>query len=589
MMLIFTVLDTMDRSVDPSYQDKKVNRLKDIAEEQGNIGVSLIGIPVSSVVDEASGDTLSNLDVNNSSILPQAYWVWNLNKENDSNYFPLNGYYVDTTPLRAPAGKVIKKIYFRKKFNRLAPGIVCSLIDGSEEELVINDDNNSQYFPIKSAGIYLNTSSIEYDSPKLWTGFQLTQGGNRISFKLLIGGAEDWQGPQYKQFTYFPKESDLSSMYADTNMITIDPTKFIGFSFFGKGNRFAPMILTSEMTNFSTGTQTSISYYDGCASQLIDGFVNRYYDSGGNIYGIPDAWRTVIAAESLLENLERVGDGVVKNGTNKSDTIHRVLSSDGGLRLSGTDDWLWFIIAQVKYYDYTKSVHNLEQAKSRWNSEVEPAWTNKCNGGYLWDTGKTYKNAITNELAIYAAMELCRVTGNPSYSEKASNATTWFKNSGMINSDFKINDGLTDDCQNNGGTCWTYNQGVILGGLIAQNIFDLTDNIVNSIILGNAQSISQEAMPSSFLNSDQQIFKGIYMRYLAYYVEKREDVEKQKIAAKYIIFNANQVWQNGINSDGYASADWQKGDSTYSAETQISAISLFNAAAKASDILRRIS
>ena len=30
-----------------------------------------------------------------------------------------------------------------------------------------------------------------------------------------------------------------------------------------------------------------------------------------------------------------------------------------------------------------------------------------------------------------------------------------------------VNDGLTAGCANNGGTTWTYNQGVILGGLAA--------------------------------------------------------------------------------------------------------------------------
>src|SRR5206468_9626368 len=30
-----------------------------------------------------------------------------------------------------------------------------------------------------------------------------------------------------------------------------------------------------------------------------------------------------------------------------------------------------------------------------------------------------------------------------------------------------VNDGITRDCQNNSATTWTYNQGVILGGLAA--------------------------------------------------------------------------------------------------------------------------
>ena len=42
---------------------------------------------------------------------------------------------------------------------------------------------------------------------------------------------------------------------------------------------------------------------------------------------------------------------------------------------------------------------------------------------------------------------------------------SWFKGSGMINGSNLVNDGLTARCDNNHGTTWTYNQGVILAGL----------------------------------------------------------------------------------------------------------------------------
>ena len=41
---------------------------------------------------------------------------------------------------------------------------------------------------------------------------------------------------------------------------------------------------------------------------------------------------------------------------------------------------------------------------------------------------------------------------------------------GMINSEYNINNGVDfDTCENDGGTVWTYNQGVILGGLVELN------------------------------------------------------------------------------------------------------------------------
>ena len=52
------------------------------------------------------------------------------------------------------------------------------------------------------------------------------------------------------------------------------------------------------------------------------------------------------------------------------------------------------------------------------------------------------------------------------YLDWAMKEWQWFQSSGMINSQNLINDGLTNDtCENNGGTVWSYNQGVILGAL----------------------------------------------------------------------------------------------------------------------------
>ncbi len=42
----------------------------------------------------------------------------------------------------------------------------------------------------------------------------------------------------------------------------------------------------------------------------------------------------------------------------------------------------------------------------------------------------------------------------------------WFSHSGMINEKHLINDGLNKECKNNGAKIWSYNQGVILGGLV---------------------------------------------------------------------------------------------------------------------------
>lgn len=63
-----------------------------------------------------------------------------------------------------------------------------------------------------------------------------------------------------------------------------------------------------------------------------------------------------------------------------------------------------------------------------------------------------------------------RAAEKDSYLSIAKDEWDWFKGSGMINDQNLINDGLDinsdGSCTNNGDICWSYNQGVILGGLV---------------------------------------------------------------------------------------------------------------------------
>ncbi|HYJ68642.1 MAG TPA: glycoside hydrolase family 76 protein [Nocardioidaceae bacterium] len=74
---------------------------------------------------------------------------------------------------------------------------------------------------------------------------------------------------------------------------------------------------------------------------------------------------------------------------------------------------------------------------------------------------QTYKNAISVELYIKLAASLHnRIRGDRTYLDHAIEAWEWFRDSGMINADQLVNDGLNTQsggCDNNGGTTWTYN------------------------------------------------------------------------------------------------------------------------------------
>jgi len=64
-----------------------------------------------------------------------------------------------------------------------------------------------------------------------------------------------------------------------------------------------------------------------------------------------------------------------------------------------------------------------------------------------WGPCDKYKNAVTTELFIATSIGMYEVYGKKSMLESAIRAWVWFKNSGMINAQGTVNDGLTTTCQ----------------------------------------------------------------------------------------------------------------------------------------------
>ena len=93
----------------------------------------------------------------------------------------------------------------------------------------------------------------------------------------------------------------------------------------------------------------------------------------------------------------------------------------------------------------------------------------------------------------------------------------------MISPAGLVNDGLTAACANNRGTTWTYNQGVILGGLAAlheltgdQGFLRQGEVIADAALrtLTSQRGILAEPCEPSGCDGDQTQFKGIFVRYL---------------------------------------------------------------------------
>ena len=141
------------------------------------------------------------------------------------------------------------------------------------------------------------------------------------------------------------------------------------------------------------------------------------------------------------------------------------------------DDEGWWALAWIDVYDLTGQPEYLRMADSIF-ADMQTGWDDTvCSGGVWWNKDRRGKNAIENELFLAVAAALANREQDAAKRQAdlawAHKEWGWFLNSGMINGEHLINDGLDRrdpaHCKNNGRNTWTYNQGVILGGLVELN------------------------------------------------------------------------------------------------------------------------
>jgi predicted alpha-1,6-mannanase (GH76 family) len=222
-------------------------------------------------------------------------------------------------------------------------------------------------------------------------------------------------------------------------------------------------------------------------------------------------------------------------------------------RWDGYDDLLWWALAYIRLYEQTEAPTFLDSATIIFDYVYDESWdTTQCGGGFYWTRKNfqgSYKNAITNELGIVAASKLAVVAGDASsrarYASIADVALAWFLNSGMLGNNGLICDGLkilhSGVCVPNGETPWTYNQGVILLALAlaAQRHNNATyvrtsERILDGVVrhLTDSKGVLREAfidLNTDVTTRDDLIFKGIFVRYVAYAFRSLSVTYQQKM------------------------------------------------------------
>ena len=300
-----------------------------------------------------------------------------------------------------------------------------------------------------------------------------------------------------------------------------------------------------------------------------------------------NAWNTCNTLEALIDYTKITGDKsylkIIRQTSTDQVLIKKVMRD-------GVDDEAWAGIALAKAYRLTRDKSCLEVAKTIFAS-MTTYWDDACNGGVWWNFKRTYKNAITNELFLVLALLLHKETKSQFYLDWAKKEWDWFEKSGMINSESLVNDGL-HECKNNNGETWTYNQGVILGGLTDLHRVTHDKAYLNQALKIALASINALAKPRNGipvlqevggdLNADQQQFKGIFVRYLAILAHAlpKEAASDKKTIRDFICINADSLWKNARNEENQINAYWHETERKpiYSPITLTSGLDLLNAA-----------
>ena len=239
------------------------------------------------------------------------------------------------------------------------------------------------------------------------------------------------------------------------------------------------------------------------------------------------------------------------------------------------DDEGWWALAWLKIYDLTKQRQYLQAAMDIFE-DMRHGWGGTC-GGLWWNKQHSYKGAIENALFLTVAAQLAnRASNKDFYLHWAWKEWDWFQRTGMINAHYNINNGIDlVTCRNDNGTVWSYNQGVILGGLLelyrvapSESYLTMAKQIALACIkfLSDANGILHDPCEPN-CGADGPQFKGVFMRNLQ---NLQLEIPNERFKT-FIDANANSIWLNDRTSGNKLGLLWSGPFMGATASTQSSA------------------
>jgi len=319
--------------------------------------------------------------------------------------------------------------------------------------------------------------------------------------------------------------------------------------------------------------------------------LQQWYEPAQGTYRTTGWWNSANAL-TVLADYARIAKSTEYNFL-IANTFVAAQNQSAGFLNDYYDDEGWWALAWIDAYDLTANKQYLAMAESIF-ANMAGGWDETCGGGIWWSKERTYKNAIANELFLSVAAHLAErdTSHRDQYLDWANREWKWFAATGMINHDNLVNDGLgpehgpttASSCRNNGRTTWTYNQGVLLGGLAALSRLDS-----DAALLDTAHKIAAAAMThladsngvlhepcEPTCSADGVQFKGIFMRNLV----ALDRASPRPAYVKFLDTNANAVWSSDRGPDNQLGQRWSGPFDKADAATQSSALDAIVGAAE---------
>lgn len=318
--------------------------------------------------------------------------------------------------------------------------------------------------------------------------------------------------------------------------------------------------------------------------------LQAWYSQSTGLYETTGWWNSANAI-TVLVNYSRVS-GSTKYQPAIANTFTAAQTTSKNFLNEYYDDEGWWALAWIDAYDLTKNPQYLSMAATIFEDMAGGWETNTCGGGIWWSKEKHYKNAIANELFLSVAAHLANRATNAKdrarYLAWGQKEWKWFSHSGMISSQNLVNDGLDstdpDACVNNRQNTWSYNQGVILGGLVELNrahknpaLPTVAQAIASATLihLADANGVLRES-GGPHGGGDVPQFKGIFLRNLMALNDAFPNIKYRSFVAT----NAHSIWTNSRDATFQFGQHWSGPFDAANAANQSSALDAILAAAQ---------